>query len=269
MKTYYHQECLKKELDRRIANNPRYSLRSFAKSFNLDSGALSKIMNGKRSLSYKMSLRFFEILDLSEEQQKDFLLSAAQLQRDQDSKRKDRKLRELLKKDSELVFEPITNLSHELFKVISDWYHYAILQLVQTDSFNNDPRWMASQLKCSISEINLAISRLKKLELLEEVKGKISRSANPLRTSNRASTTSALRKRQKQILNKSIESLENDPISMRNHTAMTMSIDPELIPVAKEKIEGFMEELSSFLESKSRKKVYELAINLFPLQRGE
>jgi acyl-CoA thioesterase len=48
---------------------------------------------------------------------------------------------------------------------------------------------------------------------------------------------------------------------------MTMAIDPEQLPIAKEMIQEFMEKLSEVLQVK-KTNVYELQINLFPLQRG-
>jgi hypothetical protein len=77
---------------------------------------------------------------------------------------------------------------------------------------------------------------------------------------------SAHKRRQKEILNKSIESLESDPISERNHSGMTVAIDPALIPEAKKRISNFLQELSDFLESGNSTRVYEIHLSLFSLQ---
>lgn len=79
-------------------------------------------------------------------------------------------------------------------------------------------------------------------------------------------SSAAKRRRQKQILEKSLHALENLPISIRNHSARTVAIDPEKIPEAKKRIEAFMIELCDELASGSKKQVYELAVQLFPLE---
>ncbi|HAZ13222.1 MAG: hypothetical protein A2X86_00670 [Bdellovibrionales bacterium GWA2_49_15] len=53
---------LKAQLAERQGRNPRYSLRSFARFLEIDSSALSKIMNGKRALGQKMMQRMGERL---------------------------------------------------------------------------------------------------------------------------------------------------------------------------------------------------------------
>ncbi len=50
---------LKDQLALRQGRNPRYSLRSFARFLEVDSSALSKMMNGKRALGPKMMQRMF------------------------------------------------------------------------------------------------------------------------------------------------------------------------------------------------------------------
>jgi hypothetical protein len=47
---------------------------------------------------------------------------------------------------------------------------------------------------------------------------------------------------------------------------MCMAIDPALLPEAKRRIDAFTTELMRFLEAGSRKSVYQLHVNLFPLQ---
>jgi hypothetical protein len=65
-----------------------------------------------------------------------------------------------------------------------------------------------------------------------------------------------------------MHALENLPISIRNHSARTVAIDPEKIPEAKKRIEAFMIELCDELASGSKKQVYELAVQLFPLENS-
>lgn len=46
---------LQEELNRRMETNPRYSMRAFANSLDVDSSLLSKILNSKRAISFSMT----------------------------------------------------------------------------------------------------------------------------------------------------------------------------------------------------------------------
>jgi uncharacterized protein (TIGR02147 family) len=159
------------------------------------------------------------------------------------------------------------NLGLEEFRIISEWYHAAILELTFSKDFKSEPRWIANALQISEMEAKLAIERLIKLELLEDDNGKLKKSDFNLDTKDKNKTSTFLKRRQKQILEKSKHSLENDPIDQRNHSALTVCIDPAMIPEAKERIQKFMWELGQLLVTGQPKRVYELSVNLFPLQK--
>lgn len=251
---------LKDEFARRCEANPRYSLRAFAKALQFDIGLLSRILNQKHIPSIKAAHRLVGRLDLSPEEQVQFVNSVAQaLQR--------RQSRNASPVNSPA---PVHELSLDAFRIIADWYHYALLELSFTRSNSADPRHIARVLGLSSSEAKLALDRLLSLDLIEVIDGKLHKTEVQLTTADKALTAPALRRRQKQILEKSIHSLENDPIEDRNHTAMTMAIDPRKIPHAKAMIQNFTNDLMKYLESGERTRVYELSIGLFPLQiKGE
>jgi len=92
------------------------------------------------------------------------------------------------------------------------------------------------------------LKRLVELGLLKEVKGAL--------RFTQLHITTALKRRQKQILEKAISSLENDPIEIRSMTRMTIAIAPEKLPEAKKMILEFNREMSRFLESGNKKEVY-------------
>lgn len=265
MKSFYYQDYLKNELSERININPRYSLRSFAKSLKIDAGDLSRILNGTKVLTPELARKILGKLSLSRDETEDFMSSIAEAYEKKGVLRKSSGLKSImLKAKNKNVTKDI---GVDVFKVISDWYHFAILQLIETENFVNDTKWIAKQLSISEMEVTIALKRLLSLDLLKEEGGKLLRTSEIITTGDRSITSSALRKRIKQISEKSVHSLENDPIEIRNHTTMTMSIDPDKIPMVKEMIQDFMDKLEATLQTNKRH-VYELQINLFPLQRG-
>ncbi len=265
-KDRYYQTCLKDELSRRLQKNPRYSLRSFARSLQVDPASLSRILLNQKVPTPELSQKILKNISLSPAEQKQFLQSMAKAYEDHGVQRKKPEIKKILSDLNSHV--PTHDFSADLFRVISDWYHYAILQLIQTEGSQMDAKWMARELNLQEIEVKLALSRLQELNLLEEKNGKWVRIPRSLVLEDKAITTPALRKRVKQVTEKSVSSLENDSIELRNHSTLTMAIDPAKIPLAKKMIEAFTLELANALQTK-KKKVYELQINLFPLQRSE
>ena len=114
---------LQEELSRRMRVNERYSVRAFANSLDLDSSTLSQILSGKRSLS-------------------------------------DNKMKEICEKigivapgESRAYSSDYNLLDLDSFAVISDWYHFAILDLTLLKTFKSDSNWIAQKL--SIQRLKL------------------------------------------------------------------------------------------------------------------
>ncbi len=166
---------------------------------------------------------------------------------------------------------PTPELGLELFRVVADLHHYAILALTQTEGFRErraDTKAIAAALDISETEAKLAVERLLKLELLRvNPRGVLEPSQGGFTTADKTTTNAALRKHQRQSLEKALHSLENDPIEARSMTSMTMAIDPARLPEAKRLIEDFTQKLSQFLENGQSTSVYQLGIALFPLQK--
>ena len=269
----HYRRVLRDQLQARLDRNPRYSIRAFARSLGTDSGALAQILAGTRIPSEKAAKKVIAKLDLSPEETEAFLRSLAEVHAARALKRQNPFFRRLLadaigpsgsKKDSSLLV--YRELEHDYFRMVADWYHYAILELTLTADFQSNPRWIAQQLGITVTEVNQACERLRELGYLGEQDGRWVKTTLPLMTMDRTRSSTAHRKRQRQILDKALVALEEVPIESRNHSAMTMAIDPEKIPEAKVLIQKFLDELSVVLESGKPRVVYEASVCLFPLQ---
>lgn len=262
-RTKYYKAILQEEFSRRSERNPKYSLRAFARTLKVDPASLSKILSDQMVPSWKLAQTILEILDLKAEERNRFLSSVAEHHNSRNRERLNPAIRQFTAATEILARE----LTAETFRVIADWYHYAILELTFTRSFRPDPTWIAQALDISPMEAKLALQRLMDLELLREEDGTLKKSDVSLTIADKQLTTPALRRRQKQVLEKAIESLERDPIHLRDTTSLCMAIDPKKIPEAKRMIQEFKKNLCAFLESGNREQVYELAISMFPTQK--
>lgn len=233
---------IQREFVERCRKNPRYSLRAFAKSLALEPSPLSAIMRGKRPVTAKMKKRIGLALGLN--------------------------LEELANFSHGKPSPPFQQIALDAYAVIADWYHYAILELIKVDGFEGSVEYIAKALSINNQEAHIAIERLERLGLLKKNGNRwIDKSeAGNLSNINGDLTSQASRKLQKQILELSLRAIEELPVQVRNHTSMTMAINPEDLPEAKKRIQTFRRELCSFFESnKKPTQVYHLGISLYPV----
>lgn len=262
----FYQTVIRDALARRIEKNPRYSLRAFSRTLEIDPSMLSRVINGQLIPTTSFTKKILPHLELDPPNEKQFLESVSKAIQEKNFLKKRAELKKILREPT--TAEAKRALSPELFHVISDWYHYAILQLMETEGFQPDPKWIAEALRIETSEVEAAITRLLSCGFVEKIAGTYIRATPPLTSGDRSITTDAHRKRIRQVTEKSGRSLEMDPIYLRNHTTLTLGIDPDKIPLAKEMIQDFMVELCEAMQTR-KKAVYELQINLFPLQNYE
>lgn len=239
-------QLLRDELSRRTAKNSRYSLRSFAKSLGLSHTTLSLTLSGKRPLSRKAALQIADRLCLEPDLAAAFV-GASPSPRQQ---------------GAQTNFQTI---ELDTFQLISDWVHYAILSLLEIEGSRFEAKWIAKRLGTGEAGVKMAMDRLVSMGLVTEEGGRWKQTALPIKVDNKISTA-ATRRFQRQLMEKAMESLENDPVEHRDFTSMTLSFDPRHLPYAKERIKQFRRELTAELESRGTpKEVYNMTFQVYPL----
>ena len=265
---YYYQERIRDELAQRIEKNPRFSLRAFADQLGVGASVLSLILSGRRPISTRLVERIFSSLEFSEGKKRNFLESVLKEKSDLGLKRVSPKLKQhVIDSRERKNGRSAINIGLDEFRIISDWYHYAILELTSIKGFKADFKWVSKSLEISEIEAKLAIERLFKLELLESRDGRWRKTNLSSDTKDKSKTSAFHKKRQRQMLLKSIESLENDPIELRNHSGITVAIDSKKLLEAKKRIGKFMWDLANELTTGEKDGVYEMQFSLFPLHK--
>jgi uncharacterized protein (TIGR02147 family) len=250
-KTKDFKSLLQEELLKRCRKNTSYSLRSFAKYLGIGHSALTEMLNGKRSITKKSMEKLGLILGLSIDELNEYQNASTSSPTQEEC--------------SQASYQQLTI---DQFAIMSDWYHYAILELIKVKEFPHSTSDFSRALGITKSEANIAVERMLRIGLLEiKENGSFEEINNGFATNISGNLTSAgSKKLQKQILEQSVEALMTLPIEVRNHTSMTMAIDPRLIPEAIERIKKFRRELSEFLEtSASPTEVYQMSLSLFPV----
>ncbi len=240
------REHLQNELVSRYRKNPRYSLRAFAKSLEIEPSALSKILRGKRRLTSSMQMRIGHRMGMSPVEMEKF--------------------RESESSKEEATFE---TLSSDAFQVMADWYHYAIVELSKIERFKSDVRWISRALGISVNEANAALERLERLKIIErDESGKITSTAlnRTIAEPSDSYRTSAARLFQKQILQKAVDAVEIVSLDRRENSGVTMAINLAKLPEAEAIIRKFRRSLMALLETgDTKQEVYQLAVALYPL----
>lgn len=236
-------ELLKKTLAERCAKNPQYSVRAFARATGISHTVLSLVLSGKRTLSKKATLKLADHLELDPKQRQSLLASKEKIQSD----------------DYQM-------LSLDTFDVISDWYHYAILSLLELPEAEFEATWIAQRLGINPLNAKMAMERLQRVGLIEQDdEGRWRQSGRPLKMDNEISTV-ATKKFHKQILALAARSIDRDPIPVRDFSSMTFTLDPSQVEYARKRIREFRRELVADLEVKgSPSNVYNFALQLYPV----
>jgi uncharacterized protein (TIGR02147 family) len=234
------------------SRNSSFSLRAFAKNLGLSPASLSQILSGKRPLTLTTAKKICDSLALSPSEEQQVLLS----------------LLSASGKDPENGQSSIAMLEVDRFKIISDWYHFAILSLTEIPKSRPDPKWVAKRLGISATNAEDAILRLKRLGLLEIQGNSWHQCSQPLSVSSPV-PSSAIRKYHHQILEKASQSLDVDPVEKREFGAMTLAINPKKLPLAKAMIREFRTNLCQVLEEGPKARVYTLSVQLFPIDIEE
>lgn len=260
----YH-ELLNEHFERRKNINNSYSLRAFARDLGVSSARLSQVLNKKHGLSVAAAKDLALKLKLGSEEMNWFVESVGashsrdKVKRDQFSQRL-QEYKRTAKKFSEIHLE--------YFKVISDWYHFAILELTYLESFENCHQWMADKLGITIEEVSEAIARLKHLDLIVEEDGKLKDVFKFLATSNDVPSAS-LKKFHQQLMKKAMEALYEQDVLNREISSNVFSIRKEKLPEFKEKIRVFRRDIENEASQvKGKDAVYCLSMQFYELTRS-
>lgn len=225
----------------RQKRNPSYSQRAFARDLGILPSRLSEMMTGKVGISYRNANKIAQRLELSDEDKAMFLdlvqseygRSAAIRQASSE------RLRDRL--------QEAYAFKQEEFNVISDWYHAAILELVDLKDFEVSAKHVAKRLGISPDIAGEAIHRLERLNFLKIKNGGAEKTHR-----NRATTldvpSAYIRKSHAQVLRKAEEALDTRPVSERDYSYMMFAMPKKKISYLKKVLLSLRKELAKEIE---------------------
>ena len=239
------REFLDRELTQRNSLNPNYSLRAFARDLGVDSSFLSKLLNGKRSMTARTILTLAPRLSLTDEQVQSFLQGAS-----------GRRRRFSLSEESTLPIVPFGPVHEKL-----DWTHLALLAMFDMEGFRADLPLIARRLNITEEAAKSLLQELTEMDFVEQ-------SEEGIRPKSDTHYTMSSRQQPRAMYIKSqifSQAALSAAAEQTGHSAMTLAISESRIEEANERIKKFRRELAEFMHGDGgRDCVYHLAISLFP-----
>lgn len=244
--------------------NPGYSLRAFARDLAISPSHLSEVLKGRNGLSRAVIDTIADELKLNDfEKEYIWGLTEAQFGRTY-LRRKAAKFR--LKKLRK-SFQPET-LSNEKFRVVADWYHMAVLEMIQLKNFKIDVESISSLLGVAQTEIRDALKRLFDLEVLKEENGKLE--AADFMVVGENVPSSAIRSFHTQMIDKARESVEGQSIDQRLLCSNVMAVSEKDLPRARAVIEEFLDSfIADFSVGGEKDRLYGFNLQFFDLIKKE
>jgi uncharacterized protein (TIGR02147 family) len=159
------------------------------------------------------------------------------------------------------------HLDLDTFQLLSAWHHYAILELIHLRDFKTDSRWIASTLGIAVEDVNIALQRLLRLELLEMA----ARDRWIDKSGDAEFDSGELTEQASDLINQEILELTADAITRipgqhRIHRQMVLAVDSKKLPRLQALADEFIQDLRALVsESDAKDDVYQVAIALFPV----
>jgi hypothetical protein len=236
--------AIQKEFIDRCRKNPAYSLRAFAKYLEIDQSFLSKLLRGQRSITKELSEAVGPKLGLKPAQVQALFATGTS------------------------SIPGFLSLTDDEFELLSEWHHFAILELIKTNDFDPNPHKIAQRIGVHVEEVRSALERLQRLNFIQISESGIKLLA-PSNTWSNSKKTSIARKRfQKSLIEKSLSAIDHIPFELRDNGSLTVAVSKNRIPEFKQKLKEVRQDLANYLQPNGENdldEVYQLTISFFPL----
>ncbi|HPI40090.1 MAG TPA: TIGR02147 family protein [Pseudobdellovibrionaceae bacterium] len=266
-----YRSFLKNLIAHKKQQNPSYSMRAFSRHIGIGQSALSQVLAGKKNLSIERATMIANKLNLNFAEA-EYFRTLIQIEGTRNSELK----QSLIQRAQSLNPQrEVRQLSVDVFSYISDWYHLVIKNMVGLDHFDFNSKNIASHLGISNFEVEEALQRIHRLEMIEpdpEQKGRYLKVQDYTLTQS-AVPNEALKKFHRQMLLKAIDSLETQTPKEKFIGSETFAISEELLPKAFEMADRFLTAMAALSEesaqnakapkSKEPKQVYHVGVQLF------
>lgn len=264
MKQQDYREDLRSEFLRRTRVRPQYSLRAFARDLELSPSRLCDLLNLKTHLSLRTARKITSYLNLSTAETENWLAQVEMMSSRSPQKRK--AAMEALK-SLKLKAQP-RRLSSQEFRILSNWYMLAIVELAATGQLDTRDAYWARVLGISDSAYRQALIQLVQHQFIKQDKDSYS-TVDRSHMAGDQGPSQDVREFHTQLLDQAKDRLLRAPAATRDFNARYISITPAQYENLKEKIRHLLDEamIEGGRETQNSQ-VYALTVQLFPLTQN-
>lgn len=244
----------------RKKQNSSYSMRAYARDLDISSGKLSDILNNNAGMTQTTAEKIALNLNLTAEDTNLFL----HLVRLNALKNSSTELKALQNQTYQYDSSYVV-LADDHYKALTEWYYFALADLVALKTFQNDEKWIAAKLRIELHQVRPAIESLKRIGLLREAEGRLEQAFDYC-VSPSGTPSETAKKFHTQLLDKAKEALIEQPIEERDFTSGFLRMRKSDISYVAKRIKEFRRELIKELESgEGHDGVYAFSIQLFKI----
>lgn len=261
-----YRRILANEFSQRAARNAAYSQRAFARDIGLSPASLTGVLKGHHGLSHERARRIVQCLDLDSATAELFCTSVqAAHERSPRVRLESRsRLKNLMHSNT------LTPLDGARFSILSDWLHFAILELSKTNAFSWNKKYIAGRLKASLPSVAKAIERLVEGGFLKKSKTGYERIKDSHFAGN-VDYSKAIRDYHGQIIHKAASAVLEQTSGERELQALQIALSNENFELIRARVRKFFQDLEcefGSLSQASSHEVYCLSTQFFKTSFG-
>jgi uncharacterized protein (TIGR02147 family) len=255
---------LNREISCRKTHNPSYSMRAFARDIGLPQSSLANVMSGRQNVSLAKAKRIVQTLGLQSAEKSMFLV-AADLLSSRSATSKHNAYKRFLTEES-MLFSKSTMT--ESFDLKSDWYYFALEELLRLDDCQHNVAWLSQRLGFSKKKVKEALDHLIALGSIVKKSDKWI-VAHSFASVGNGLDSIAVRHFHGGILAKASQSLQSLNVNERVFGTFVFPIKSENIPKINQTLISFRRELASLYEDTQGDGIYALGTFLVPLTTSD
>lgn len=262
---------LKSVIKQKTDSNPQYSLRSFAKKLGISPGALSLFLNRKKRISVERAHSIAQALSL-DSKSTDYFMTLVQLEGAKSESLKNQCIHKIKSlnphlKSSRQFKQKIVNL--EQFKLISDWFGLAILELFSMPHQNWKVKDISQKMGLSKLDVELTLDRLVKLDLIQKTtEATYIRRPDTLLVQS-STHNEAIKKYYQGVHRQSFKSIREQSPQEKVIGAQVFAFDPSQLDEVRALTDEYLNRLNTLANSGThRTEIYQAITNVFKLSKS-
>ena len=259
----HFSDLLGHEYKKRQVTNPRYSMRAFSRDLEISSASLSLILRKQSGLSQPKAKLIARKLKLNEQESGYFCTLV------QANTAKLPLLRTAARLRLRQFETRYNSLSEDAFQAISQWYHFAVMELVRIHGSDAKPEKISKKLGITTKEAKASIDRLFRLGILKIENERMIVASDCIILPD-GPADNAARSFHRQLLTKALSALDQQSVEERNIASVVLRVKEKDLKKASQMLKEFRRKFCAEMESgEGHDRVYALSMPFFRLDQEE